>query len=59
MSKDEFVYLEWRGLHDGWLAKYYPEEHTLEWRDHYVVDRLSDEKKKKLEQQTLDNFSDE
>jgi len=57
MSKDEYILVESKTVYDGWCCKFFPEDQTFEWRDHYAVDRLSDERKQEIEQDVLENWT--
>lgn len=46
----KWVMYEHRGVYDGWILMYNKETKEIRWRDHFAVDRLSEERKKEIEE---------
>ena len=46
---NNWIQLEVTDIYDGWILEYNPETKEIKWRDHYIVQRLSDKEKLEIE----------
>lgn len=44
--KENYVLIEDRDIYNGWCAKYYPDEHRIEWRVAWFTNKLTEEFKR-------------
>jgi hypothetical protein len=51
--KEEYICYEDPRIYDGWILQFHPETKDIIWRDFYVTNRITKEKKLEIENEVI------